>query len=194
MRHWAIGWAAFAWLLAGAAAARADNIVVNGGFETGDFSGWTVNANFTTVTSAGYAGVGPQSGTYYAALGSVRSFGILYQMLNTTPGQTYMLSFSLASDGGTPNLFWVDWNGSTVFKQTNIPKQGWVGYSFQVTATDSITPLILFERNDPGYLALDNVSVTSNASAAPEPGGFALLGTGALSLAGVAGLRRRKAA
>ncbi|MGD0614113.1 MAG: protease pro-enzyme activation domain-containing protein, partial [Verrucomicrobiota bacterium] len=90
------------------------SIVDNGGFETGDFTGWALNAsskyNFVT-TSSGWV----HSGSYGAALGQYGSLGYLYQTLTTSPGQNYLLSLWVDNPsnpvGATPNQFLVQWNG-----------------------------------------------------------------------------------
>jgi len=57
------------------ASARADQLIVNGGFETGNLSGWTASStgdgNFSVTSGTikpltGNATVGPHSGTFYA--------------------------------------------------------------------------------------------------------------------------------
>jgi hypothetical protein len=40
--------------------------IINGGFETGDLTGWSALGNVTVVTS--FSGIGPQAGTFQAAL------------------------------------------------------------------------------------------------------------------------------
>lgn len=203
MRHWTAMGAAFAWLLMGMGQAHADNLVVNGGFETGNFSGWSQSGAFMSVTGGpGHVGpyiggYGPHSGDYYAALGTVRGFGTLSQTLTTTPGQTYSLSFFLANDSGTPNEFRVDWNGATLLDQTGIGNQPYGAHTFVVKATGTTASLTVFERNDPGYLSLDDVTVaTGNVDGgpppkAPEPSSLVLIGVGALGLASFARVRRR---
>jgi len=47
-------------------------------------------------------------------------------------------------------------------------------------------------RNDSGFLALDDISVTPATTAVPEPASLTLLGLGSLGLLGF-GWRRRKA-
>jgi PKD repeat protein len=84
-------------------AGAAGNIVSNGGFETGGFSGWNTSGNFAS-TSVNTGSVYAHSGTYGAILGPVGSLGYLSQTLTTTPGTSYLLSFWLNSpDGQTPN-------------------------------------------------------------------------------------------
>jgi hypothetical protein len=67
----------------------------------------------------------------------------------------------------------------------------WVQYSFSEIGTGNDSISFSF-RDDPGYIALDNVVVSSTATgtgSTPEPGSFLLLGSGALTLGGIA---RRK--
>jgi hypothetical protein len=198
MRHWIAACAAVALVFAGAGSVDADNIVVNGGFETGNFSGWTQNGSFNIVTggpdhTGNYiGGYGPHSGDYYAALGTIGSLGTLSQTLTTVPGQTYTLSYFMASDGGTPSEFRVEWNGNTLIDQTNVAQQGYTSYSFQMTAPGATSTLTFLERNDPGYISLDDVTVgTALVSKTPEPSSVVLLGLGVVGLAGYVRVLRR---
>lgn len=138
-------------------------IVLNGGFETGDFTNWTVvdtSGNTFVDNGSNYTGIVPHSGAYYAALGPVGSLGSLSQTLTTDIGQSYLLSLWLNSpDGDTPNEFLVNWNGSTIFDQTNMPATGWRNLQFVVTATGTNTLLQFQSRNDPSFFGLDDVSV-----------------------------------
>ena len=138
-------------------------LVQNGGFETGNFSSWTLNANsaYNVVTTSSSL---VHSGSYGAALGQYGSLGYLYQTLTTSSGQNYLLSLWLDnpnnSYGATPNQFLVQWNGTTIFSQTNMPFTTWTNLQFIVTATGSSTVLQLGFRDDPYYLGLDDISVT----------------------------------
>lgn len=159
----------------------AGNLVANCGFETGDFSGWTLSGNtgFTGV-STGYA----FSGNFGAALGPIGSDGFLSQTLwgnsltfayrqdpsywgldsvSLTPFgscgagcEIFFLDFWLSSPGGTPNDFTVLWNG------------GDVGPSLVDAGAFPYT-----EFN--GYLYGNT----------PEPSSLILMGSGLLGLAGV---------
>ena len=70
--------------------AMAAELVVNGGFETGDFTGWTVNASSTFVSRTVNSGtpVTPISGLYSAWLGQVGSDGTISQTPPTCPTGT----------------------------------------------------------------------------------------------------------
>ncbi len=176
---------AVAALLMASSAAQAD-LVTNGGFETGDFTGWTVtNDNLSFVYSSDPL-YGPHGGTYEALLGAYGTDGTLSQTVSDVAGQTLHLVYWIASDGSAPNDFSATWNGSVIAGSalSDIAKSGYVEYTFNVLATGSDI-LAFNERNDSGFLSLDDVSLT----AVPEPGTLALLGVG---LAGFGAFRRRR--
>jgi len=139
------------------------DLVDNGGFETGDFTGWTLKGSsaFNQVTTGGGF---VHSGSHGVELGQVGSPGYLAQTLTTTPGQNYLLSLWLDnptnSAGATPNQFFVQWNGATVFYVTNLPFLAWTNLQLIVTATAAGTPLQLGFEDDAYFLGLDDISVT----------------------------------
>lgn len=151
------------------------DLVFNGGFETGDFTGWILSGNpiLGTVDSAN-----PHSGNFAADLVAAGSPSFMEQFLPTTSGTTYNLTYFLdVSSGSTggPVEFMAQVNGITVFDQTNIPPQPYTRYSFAFLATGTSTDLQFRFRNDPGSFFLDDISV----AAIPEPSSFWLesLGT-----------------
>ena len=134
-----------------------EQLVQNGGFETGDFSYWTESGNFTDCY---VNNLFVHSGQYGAALGPVGAPGYLSQALGTLPGQLYQVSLWLDSpDGLTNNQFLVQWNGATLFDEVNLPRLGWTNLQFNVPATTTSTMLQLGFRDDPSFLGLDDVSV-----------------------------------
>jgi hypothetical protein len=145
----------------GPAQARA-GYVVNGGFETGDFTGWTQSGNLAdTGVTTGIA----NSGSYAAFLGPAETLGFLSQQLSTTAGTTYILSYDLQSDGLTPNEFQVTFGGTT-FDRTDLTAFNYSQGTLNLTATSSSTLLQFGFRNDNGDFFLDDVSV---AAVVPEP-------------------------
>ena len=170
------------------------NLVTNGSFETGDFTGWTVSGDtgFIGVCSVDTCpgGFAPEDGTYAAYFGPVGDTATISQMIPTTPGQDYTLSFYLAApSNGTPNFFSVTF-GSTIFSLTNFGASfGWQQFLITTQATSTQTPLTFTFRNDPSYWFLDNVTVTQGTQTVPEPSTLMMFGSGLL---GIAGIARRK--
>jgi len=76
------------------------NIVANGSFETGDFTGWTQigNTGFTGVECPGAPFAGPGDGNCDAFFGPVGSTGGITQNLATVAGVRYFIRQQLFRD------------------------------------------------------------------------------------------------
>jgi len=134
-------------------------LIANGGFETGDFSGWTQSGN-TNSTSVTTNSAYKSSGYYGAKCGPIGSLGFLSQDLNTLAGQTYLVSCWLNNpSGGTPNEFQILWDGVKVLDFTNWFSTTWINPQFFITASSTNSTLQFGFDDTPSYLALDEVTV-----------------------------------
>ena len=143
------------------------NLVANGNFATGDFTGWTLGGNYTSTTYGSeivIATEGTGGSTYAADMGSMGADGTLSQTIATTPGQTYALSFWLQNLGSGGNDFSATWNGQNLVSLTNTAQSGYSQYTYTVTATGSTSALQFSAANGPSHWDLDNISLTASGT------------------------------
>ena len=167
--------------------ARAD-LIVNGGFETGDFTGWTTGPNTFPQFIVG----SPVHSGHFAAqiAGFSNRPDTLSQAVTTSPGQSYDLSFWRFVDGGGPTILLTgSWDGQQIFSEFNTGSQPYQQFSFNVVGTGSDT-LLFTSANDPSFTYLDDVSLTPS-TITPEPSSMALLGGCMICLA-IRAIRRRR--
>ena len=181
--------------LASCPSARADvNLVTNGSFETGDFTGWTQfgNTQLSGVTGT-FLGVSAEDGSFQAYFGPENSMGGISQNIPTVAGDSYNIDFYLYNFGGTPSEYKVEFGSTVLTDVVNPPAFPYTLFQFNATATSNITTLTAFGFvQNPNYFLLDNVSVTETSIAAvPEPSTLAIGGVSGLLALGY-GLRRRR--
>lgn len=180
--------------------ARAD-LIVNGGFENGDFSGWTPGpAGFPQ-----YIVTDPVHGGTNAAqiAGFSDNPNTLTQNIATTAGTAYSLSFWRYQDPMNPTIDYfpdgqtfltVTWNGVSIFDESysgvyaGAPYQN---FTFSVTGTGSDV-LQFISAQDPAFTYLDDVSL--NVAAVPEPSTWAMMILGFAGVGFMAYRRRNQAA
>jgi hypothetical protein len=200
-------------LLMFAATASAD-LMTNGGFETGDLSGWTasgqiggifvcgVGDTFACNHLGGFTSSGaPHSGGNALAFGPEKLHGggiagSIQQTLTTVALQSYDISFwvetcpDLASCN-TNDLI-ATFGGTTLISLSNTGPSLWHQFVFpNVTATAGSTVLDFSGDNYGGFFLIDDVSVTPHTSSpVPEPSALALLSTAAGAVGFLARRRR----
>jgi hypothetical protein len=157
--------------------------VINGGFETGDFTGWVQTGDVS------FAGVDPsaaRSGSFGAFFGPA-DIGGISQSFATIAGTPYQVSFSLAlADSSAPNSFSWTWNGVAQSPSlSNAAAFAYTDFSSIVSATGASSTLAFNFRDPSSFWLFDNVVVT----AIPELPVNALMGAGLLLVAGA--LKRR---
>lgn len=207
----------------GATSAQA-NLIVNGSFETpvvpvGSFTnfgsgstgitGWTVVGPEASIVSGTFSQNGlnfpAQDGVQWVDLTGFNANSVegVQQVVSTTPGTTYNLSYfvgNVVNPGGIFGLTsTVDVlvNGSQIQAATNSgggTTLTWEQFTTSFVATGSSTT-IGFLNGDPrtdNSNGLDNVVLTAGAvSGVPEPGTWVLLGSG---LGGIAAWRKYRSA
>lgn len=161
------------------------DLITNGGFETGDFTGWSQwgDPGGTSVSNASHGGA------FSGWFGPSNNFGGIRQTLAVGADQTVHLSFWLANGGGPVNALQVKLEGVTLLSFAGSQAFGYTEYTFEHTAAAANPVLEFGFFHRPAHFRLDDVSAMVVVPL--PPGAFG----GLIGLAGAAGLvgyRRRR--
>jgi hypothetical protein len=186
-------------VLAGSTAG-AQELVTNGGFDSGDFSGYTLSG-CSTAPAGWDVAYGVSAGQFvtnpYAYFRCDNNqYTIMTQYLATTPGQLYNISFSGANtaSNGAGNSTRILFGGTTVFDQAlNTGSYTWTAFTTTGVATSESTALQFEIYNNPAQTFIDDISVSAatGTSTVPEPSSLALLASGLVGLVPVVRRSRR---
>lgn len=176
--------------LASTAPASAQNLLVNGSFETGDLTGWNTPGAALRVTHSVLAAL---DGVYYLKEASVGG-GRISQTFATIAGDSYEISGWASSTGGVApdSRFYFTWNHQFVLIADALYSP-WRNYTVTVTGTGSDTFEFGYFHDDLLIVDYDNFSVTHipSTAAVPEPETYAMMLAG-LGLLGFAARRRKQ--
>lgn len=173
-----------------AAPVLAVDLVTNGGFETGNLTGFSDSSD---PQSAFVSSTAAHSGQFGYLNGTAGQDGVLAQTIATQLGTTYTYSFYLENDGSTPNDITVKLGNTVLLALSNAAAFGYTNFTGTVVADASNDAFTFSFRNDNGSFGLDDISLTSNSITPPppipEPATWALLVTG-FGLTGLVARRR----
>lgn len=187
---WA-GLAALATVAASGGASAGVNLVFNGGFETGNFSGWTVPPPAPPPQGSNFQvdGDGGHTGQHYAQLSSWNLAFMSQFLPDTVAGADYELEFWARLPGSFPPgigySISIRWEGQFVAAEFVGGPDGanWTHYSVPLTASFAGSFLEFGQASFPGEIHIDSISVRQ----VPVPSAVPLM-----ALGGVVAFRRTR--
>lgn len=164
------------------------NLVSNGGFETGDFTSWSLAA----APGAGCSDFGVSNNPIEAHSGTnaaffqgtcIGSYDAFSQDLATTVGQSYTFDFFIetrAKPTAAQRDLQVFWNNGMILDLPGAGTETYTEYTFDEIATGPSTTIQFQGYNQPNTDFVDDISVVQAAGsvAAPEPSTALLLFAG----------------
>jgi hypothetical protein len=136
----------------------------NGGFETGDFTGWTTGGNFsiTAVYTGSFAGFTPHGGAHASYWGSITTDASIQQTIGANAGDTVTIGFWYGiAGGGSNDHFLATFDGQTLFEVNNdTGHTTWTQFTFGPIIVSANNPVLSFaSHNNPSYDVLDDITV-----------------------------------
>lgn len=147
------------------------SLAANGGFETGDLTGWTASGPIVELDA-----IGGDFGNYTVNLAG--SGGSLEQDIATVAGQHYALSFYVAGDAGGGNeSFTASWAGAQLVSTTDLAF-GFTKYTFDVIGDGATDHFLVNYSTDGLGIHFDQFSLS------PTPGPTVETSDGSVSFTG----------
>ncbi len=161
-----------------APATMAQNIVANGGFESGDFSAW---ASIVADSSGQVIGAAAHSGSFGAVfsvtilMGDIGSEDQMTLTLTTQAGTNYILSFW--ANGARQSSLGAKWNGTSLLTNSiyyypffSSLSPGWTNFQFVVQATSASTVLTFSFKASPGLNNSTSLTYLDDVAVLPLAG------------------------
>lgn len=149
---------------------ESDNLIVNAGFETGDFTGWSTQT--AAVGSYLRVGIGGHIGGLTSIFGAIGGLpDEIWQIVPTVPGHAYILQFWVANLATNNESLRVYWEGTLIFDGTPLPltAPGWIMLTFVVASHGSASEVRFAGFHGSSVFGIDDVYL------APATNGLCIL-------------------
>ena len=169
------------------------NLVQNGGFETGDFTGWTQGGNYSQDYVWPAPFLDPHSGAFAGDFGAPAGTSYISQELPTQVNHVYEIDFWLKNVQDItagPAVCKVTWGSETLLDLVNPGSFDYTEFHFEADSQRTPATTLKFEfGNVPDWFRLDDVSVNQVSQGVPDQGSG--ICTTALVFLGLCGWRFR---